>query len=138
MKIICPLLLALLIATTCSAVEGDITDGNSLQENIRNYKRYVNGTKLKGDDVVNAIVTVGYFKGFIGGSEPWAQLDKTGCPYSMPRMPLTQLIQVVDKYLSDHPEQLHEPASSLMFAAVTTAFPNPDFRRKNEPRNDRG
>ena len=75
---------------------GEITDGNSLQSNLRLYRRYADGAKLNAADIITVFTTVGYMKGYVGGCEPWAELDKTGCPYALPRMPLTQLMQVVD------------------------------------------
>ncbi len=137
MKITCTIMLFVSAALAHAGTGGDITDGNSLQDNLGIYKRYAAGAKLKTDEIVDAFNTLGYIRGFVGGSEPWYQIDKTACPYELPRMPLTQLIQVVDKYLADHPEQLHESASAVMFLAITKAFPNPAYRREKDPGNDR-
>ena len=37
---------------------------------------------------------------------------------------VAQLARVVDKYMIDHPEQLHEPPGILVFNALLQAFPN--------------
>jgi Ssp1 endopeptidase immunity protein Rap1a len=110
---------------------GEITDGNSLQSNLRLYRRYTDGAKLRTDEILTCFVTVGYIQGLEGGSEPWATLYKAECPYAVPRMPVSQLIQVVDKYLTDHPEELHQPAAALFFAAITQSFPNPEFEGRD-------
>jgi Ssp1 endopeptidase immunity protein Rap1a len=38
-----------------------------------------------------------------------------------------QAIKIVQKWLNDHPEELHAPADALCFLALAKAFPNPDF-----------
>jgi hypothetical protein len=119
-------------ASPTQTQRGEITDGNSLQSNLRLYRRYADGAKLNAVDIITVFTTVGYMKGYVGGCYPWAELDKTGCPYALPRMPLTQLMQVVDKYLADHPEELHQSAESLVFAAITNSFPNPQFKKRND------
>ena len=42
---------------------------------------------------------------------------------------VAQLARVVDKYMTDHPEQLHESPGILVFNALLQAFPN-----KTDPR----
>jgi hypothetical protein len=120
-------------ASPTQTQRGEITDGNSLQRNLRLYTRYADGAKLRTDEILTCFVTVGYIQGLEGGSEPWATLYKAECPYyAVPRMPVSQLIQVVDKYLTDHPEELHQPAAALFFAAITQSFPNPEFKGRDD------
>jgi hypothetical protein len=110
--------------------QGRITDGNSLQRNLRLVKRYDDGVKLKAEDVINVFYTIGYMKGVVEGLEPWFMCDAVDCPYNVPSVPASQFIQVVEKYLNNHPEELHQPASLLIFAAVSENFPNAKFQKK--------
>ena len=108
------LLSVILLCLTASIARADMT-GNDLKEYCQFYPRHTESTAL--------------CMGYIGGS-----LDMTRGLNKMFNNALLcepsgvtgdQLIAMVIKYLSDHPEQLHFSAASLILNMYTNAFPCP-------------
>lgn len=122
------ILTAMALSTGASNGQTIVTDGNSLLRSIRLIQS-VDGSQIKPDDMVLKLYGLGYLAGFLEGS--W----KTWTPYASFKLPpghfsVDQLAAVVGKYLSDHPERLHEPAGVLILRALTASFPNSDPRAR--------
>lgn len=69
----------------------------------------------------------GYCAGFIDGVMSQTLVEaKAGfdVPFCLPTGgSMGQIVQVFVKYLDDHPERLHEPASLLLVESLAKAFP---------------
>jgi hypothetical protein len=66
----------------------------------------------------------GFIEGTISGFGLCALASTNKNPFCFPKgVTQGQTINVVLKYLDDHPEELHEPASILILKAVKTAWP---------------
>lgn len=66
----------------------------------------------------------------------WGRIDRA-CPVKLPEggISVEQLIHVVKKYLSDHPEQLHETPELLLYLALMDSFGDlryPKFKLRPE------
>jgi hypothetical protein len=122
----------LVIVKLCDAGQIDtITDGNSLLRAVRLVNRVENRAELTNEEQAFASFTFGYFEGFLSSSFLWEKLDRA-CPFRLPeRISVGQLVEVVDKYLSNHPEMLHEPASGLVLVALLDSFRNPSQPKPN-------
>jgi len=101
------------------------TDGNSLSEGIRLYEKALAGSPLTPEEERAASSAVGYMQGFLGGCAVWATFDKDNCPIRLPKEGVTtpQAIKIVEKFLNDHPEDLHSVADGLCYVALAKAFP---------------
>lgn len=122
----------------CRAATEDlyITDGNSLQDHIRVWRRVNDGDKSRLNGLIAAF-TVQYISGFFDGASIWQHYDRESCPYSFPSIQSREFIQVAAKYLSEHPEELHKPAADILARAATVAYPNREFKPHNSGRDDR-
>ena len=83
----------------------------------------LNGDQLKndGDKIEKApgSYSSGYFDGYVLGV-----LDLTQDRLCIAeRVTMGQVLEVVRKYLKDHPEELHLRASDLVIKALQTAWP---------------
>lgn len=124
----------LLVSISCNLFAGErggvVTDGNSLVEGITAFRKVEAGTKLTGNEDMNMAATVGYLNGYLASSIAWSGIDKAS-PFKLPEegIPIIQLLRVVEKYLSDNPGKLHEPAAVLVFVAMNESFPNPVYKK---------
>lgn len=132
MKLLFSSILIVFLACNLSADErgGVVTDGNSLVEGIRAFRKVEAGAKLTGNEDMNMAASVGYLNGFLACSMAWSGINKAS-PFKLPDdgIPVIQLLGVVEKYLSNNPGKLHEPAALLVFLAITDSFPNPLYKK---------
>ena len=127
------LLCALLVTVKlCDAGQLDpLTDGNSLLRAVSLMKRAENRAELTTEEQMSAFNAFGYLEGFLNSSKMWERLDKA-CPFQLPEgISVGQLVEVVDKELSNHPEMLDKPASVLVFIALVDSFRNPGQPKPN-------
>ena len=69
-----------------------------------------------------------YWMGYLGGFNDAAMLIGTGTSQKIYCLPaagieIDQLVRVVNKFLDEHPEDLHLTARILVLLALTGAFP---------------
>ena len=78
-------------------------------------------------DVVDAERCMGVIDGFAGAASFYESQPGSPGAICFPAEVTTigQSVRVVDKYLQSHPEQLHEPATVLIFGAFLAAYPCP-------------
>lgn len=132
MKLLYSSILIAFLTCNLSAAErgGVVTDGNSLVEGIKAFRKVEVGAKLTGNEDMNMAATVGYLNGFLACGIAWSGINKAS-PFKLPDdgIPTIQLLSVVEKYLSNNPGKLHEPAALLVFWAITESFPNPLYKK---------
>jgi hypothetical protein len=118
------LLLTTSLAYSQTAV---ITDGNSLAAGLEAFKRGTGGASVTAKQADAAIAAVSYVNGFLGACAEW-QLDDKNSPFQLPKtgVSIPQAVKIVEKFLTDHPEDLHSPADALCFIILAKAFPNPN------------
>ena len=113
----------LILAAVCtgvlatSAVEAGYWDGNDLHVNCNQEA-----------DTVDAGICYGYIVGFADALFDFQQTKvfierfQSVC-LPIERIPPNQLIDVVKKYLTDHPESRHQPGTWIVFEALRQTFP---------------
>jgi len=115
------------ICTMClangSGVDVEITDGNSLQSALAAVDRGTHGEQLSGLDEARGFYALGYLRAWLGSSKIWSTLDSPNMVSLPNHIPIGQVAQVVQKYLREHPESLHETADGLVFTALAASFP---------------
>jgi hypothetical protein len=126
----------LLLVSFCEAGNPiqPITDGNALLRVLRLADRIDDRVEpLSELDRVSAFHALGYMRGFLGCGFAFSQVDPKA-PFKLPAdgIPVSQFVKIVEKYLSDYPERLHESADALIFGALTKAYPNPVFQPASE------
>ncbi len=113
----------LILAAVCagvlatSAVEAGYRDGNDLHANCNQEA-----------DAVDAGICYGYIVGFADALFDFQQtkvfIDRfQSVCLPIERIPSDQLIDVVKKYLTDHPESRHQPGTWIVFEALQQTFP---------------
>ena len=122
----------LLLTTLVKADVKPISDGNALSEGLRPLNKAIGGGKLTANEETTAMVTASYVDGFFRACGLW-QVYSSNVPFKLPKEGVTQpqFIKIVDKYLNDHPERLHEQATLLLFLALRDNFPNPAYVQPN-------
>ena len=107
------LLIAALMALIPMQADAEFHSGSSLLENVIQCD--------KKDQTMCAYV-YGYVVGVKDAYEDTASMPKCA-PYSLKK---GELKAVVEKWLNDHPERLHEPAAPLILTAINEAWPCPE------------
>ena len=101
-------------------------DGNKLQEYCDASSRMTEGRQSHGDEH-KAGFCLGYIAAVGDLDFLWRVLEKEKHSGFHTRLPahatLGQTQQVVSKWMKDHPEKLHEPASTIVLRALSEAFP---------------
>jgi Rap1a immunity proteins len=108
---------ALLIAVALSSLAcaaWDVFDGNALLENCKNWSR---GGQADWENVLRTGTCVGYIWGVAGALE--------GSPaFCLSNgVQQNQVVDVVKRWLDEHPEVRHYSASSLVAKALKEKFP---------------
>jgi hypothetical protein len=115
----------LLFTAMCASGECIPADGNSLLRAFRSADKTANGKKVSDDEAIDSLCVTGYLGGFLNSSKIWAR-SPTGSAFKVPLgVTVGQFQQIVAKYLSEHPEKLHENAAVLVFQALREAFGSP-------------
>jgi len=107
----------LIVATICvitSAARADMT-GNDLKEYCQFYPRHTESTTL----------CMGYIAGSLDMTRGLNKMFNGALLCESPGVTGDELLAMAIKYLSDHPEQLHLSAASLILNMYTAAFPCP-------------
>lgn len=128
MKFVLSLVLILIFVYPTAANDKafPVTDGNSLEEALRLGDRIQAKQTLTKEETAAYFSVLGYLQGQLGMGMAWSRLG-LDAPFKLPRgITVGQLQQIVVKFLSDHPEKLHEAADPLVLAALTQAFPSQD------------
>lgn len=124
------LCILLLLGVTNAGAEEQSTvwTGNDLLTNCSAFVKVMDGEKSK--DVVKAGYCVGYLVGIQDGlllMEGVATKNKSAKNVKLVCTPIGtsvgQFARVLEKFLKDHPEYLHEPSGVLSYVAFTEAFP---------------
>ena len=132
------ILVACAFATLSDGATGYIGNAEDLAKGVKLAVRVFDGdTSFERDrDAVRAVeATLSYLHGFVdcalGATYALNHLNVNRLFDVPDRMNVAQLARVVDNYITDHPEQLHEPPGVLCFNALLQAFPvNTDPRIK--------
>ena len=112
------ILLTLLFPLVVFGQETTVPDGNQLIVVCGTALRMMN---THSDETAKEFTDTAYCQGLVHGISSTLQADGH---INLPQgATLGQLIRVVDKYLSDHPERLAEPDAVLAIAALRKAFP---------------
>lgn len=77
------------------------------------------GNQLKQDALSQGAYSKGYFEGYVLGVLESAK-DRLCVPE---RVEMGQALEVIEKYLNEHPQELHLPASGLVLKAIQAAWP---------------
>ena len=138
MTILTPLfaMIALCILGCCpspktSDLPKPIKTGEDLNHAAKLCVRAGDGTSTPYDDSSRSLFefyqAMGYFNGFRDMTIV-SQAFKAKTPYVFQKdLETTQLIRIVDKYLSAHPEKFQQPAAVIMVDALTEAYPNKSY-----------
>jgi len=129
MKILLPVAF-LIVASFAQAQDIVIKDGNSLAEGLRLFDSVRDAKPLTSEQTCAGFSAASYVNGFLGAGVTWETLG-TNSPFRLPKtgVETIQAIKIVQKFLNDHPEELHAPADGICFIALARAFPNPDFQQ---------
>jgi hypothetical protein len=125
-KVLPALLLGWLMAySTPGLTEGS---GSDLLRQCSQAVRAIDGvTDPNTVDFGDAGRCMGQIEGFAGAAAFYE--SKPGSPraicFPAEGMTIGQSVRVVNKFLQNHPEQLHEPSTVLIFGAFLTAYPCP-------------
>jgi Rap1a immunity proteins len=103
----------------------------SLESGCASYEKLEARNSLSDKEAANGIFCIGYIRGVLDTMLTWKAIEEKAklkpAPAAHPCIPETvpneEAIKVTIKFLKDHPEQLHLPASILVFRAMRQAFP---------------
>jgi len=107
------LLIAALMALIPMQADAEFHSGNSLLENV---------TQCGKNNQTMCAYVYGYVVGVKDAYEDTDSMPKCA-PDSIKK---GKLKAVVEQWLNDHPERLHEPAAPLIHAAIDEAWPCPE------------
>jgi Ssp1 endopeptidase immunity protein Rap1a len=110
------LLIVAIICVITSAARPDTT-GNDLKEYSQFYRRHTESTTL----------CMGYIAGRLDITRGLNKMFNGALLCEPPGVTGDELLAIAIKYLSDHPEQLHFSAASLILNMYTAAFPCPQM-----------
>ena len=119
----------LMIGTVAQGADPAITDGTSLSEGLALFDRGEAGAKLTQLQNLESFVAFAYVQGFWAGCRDWKNYGSSTPFILPPKSNGRQFELIVEKWLRDHPEALHEDAGYLMMLAMRDAFPNPAYRK---------
>jgi hypothetical protein len=108
------LVIVAILCLTASVARADMT-GNDLKEYCQSYPQHNEKTA----------VCMGYIFGSLDMTRGLNKMFNGALLCEPPGVTGDQLIAMAVKYLSDHPEQLHFSAASLILNMYTAAFPCP-------------
>jgi hypothetical protein len=125
--------ISLLFCVYAMSVTGGsvIVNSSDLAKGVKLFLRAVDGDKsferdLEARESMNAAGN--YLLGFRSCAVLTARVIDAP-PFILPdRMTVEQVARVVDKYITDHPEKLHEPPELLVWNALNDAFHNKYFK----------
>ena len=97
--------------------------GTQLQEACANYTDNSTTSNTSSVSSLNAGICMGYIMSAID-SYPIINVAYPTVKFCAPKeVDYAQEIKVVTKFLNNHPEVLHKPATMLVIAAMSIAFP---------------
>jgi Rap1a immunity proteins len=102
--------------------------GVNLLHQCNDAMRFVDGS-AKGAEIASGVTCLGYLSGFLDGYTVTEFIDQSRNNFSSSPMCLPdgitaeQGVRIVVKWLTDHPERLHESQRILVMTALVQAFP---------------
>jgi hypothetical protein len=121
--------IALLSLTAVSqATTTLITDGNSLSNGLRLFEKLSDqNQKITHDEMEAALCAVSYVNGFLYACGTLRTLGHIDLPFDLPErgIEVSQFVKMVEKYLNDHPQELHTPADFICYMTLAEGFPKP-------------
>ena len=116
------LCLAIALLWFSAAVLAQEPDGNSLLRQCQFALDSNEGQTTR--EFMGGAYCLGMVRGIYALNDYYMSLDRA--VMCLPEeLTLTRLVEVVMRYLSDHPAQLHEPDTALAVLALQSAFPCP-------------
>ena len=116
--------LLVLSATTAASATYMITDGRSLAEGLDMFEKSQTGTSVTWPETVKATMAASYAQAFASACVVWETKFPAQTPFNLPAgLTPEQFVKLVQKYLKEHPDRLHERAENLLFDATVAAFP---------------
>lgn len=113
--------IALALGTASTLASASVTfSGNDLKEYMREYAKVEAGQQ--GNEVA-AGIGLGYVMGIADGIHAATTAGNNRLVCNPPRVTYGQQASITKKYLDNHPEHLHLPASFIVAAALNEAFP---------------
>jgi hypothetical protein len=120
-----PILFAVFVfALTCSSqvINGvDQRAGTTLLKQCRELLNVLDHKRQSDSDFTDAEYCSGYARGFVDGIA--VANGTTGTICVPPAVTTEEIVRVVEKYMDDHPEDLHENRAYLMTSALLKAYP---------------
>jgi hypothetical protein len=125
----------LLLAFRAAHADNETTGltGNSLLTSCSNAVKLFDGDRSE-PVVMNAPVCIGFTVGFLSGTDAMLSQNlalrnkgfkRVACTEEA-HVTVTQWVRILEKYLRDHPQQLHQPPGMLAMIAFSEAFPCKD------------
>lgn len=111
MRRILALALGLAAASNASAMKGD-----EFARLIESFKRANGNDAAANEDIMN----MGMFAGYIRGVEDSMQGYRFCIP---PQATFSQRAALIEKYVQEHPDELHNGATSLIVQALQPVYP---------------
>ena len=111
MRRILALAAGLLVASHASAMKGD-----EFAKLIESYKRANGNDAAPNEDIMN----MGMFAGYIRGVEDSMQGYRFCIP---PQATFSQRAALIEKYVEEHPDELHNGATTLIVQALQPVYP---------------
>ena len=95
---------------------------------LRDCKVIIEDREATADERWRTAFCAGYVQGFMDEHDAWQILEETQSKqlvlFCIPDVATNQqIIKIIAKYMGDHPDKLHIPASLLMEKALNIAFP---------------
>ena len=125
-----PLLVLLFISAVAVApIEAGIKDGNELSDALSLWKKAQVGGSLSAGEQSKTAYVLGYLGGFLHSAASWEAFGENA-PFRFPKGGIdeSQFLKMVDKFLNEHPQRLHEIADGLLLVVLRESFPNPAFK----------
>jgi hypothetical protein len=116
--------LGLVLCAVSAFSANDSGDGNKLLSKCSSAVKLQDNESLSPSDMRDAEWCLGYVSGIDDGIEIASGTRNTARPYCIPEGVTTgQGVRVVVKWLSDHPDKLHNTGRILVVASLADAFP---------------
>jgi Rap1a immunity proteins len=123
----------LLFAFEAAQADSGGLSGNNLLVSCSNAVKFFDGDRSE-PVVLSAPICIGFVQGFLAGMD--AMLSKNLALYKKglkgvactedAQTTVSQMVRILDKFLRDSPQNLHQPAGVLAMVAFSQAFPCKD------------
>ncbi len=129
---LCGLILILTLPISVSAEVFNVSKGIAFNKYLILSERSSNLDKtLTSDDHDNVFNGNGFILGFLHTADYERKVVRNESVFILPdTITVGQIILIMQKYLKQHPERLHEDTIVLLYKALTEAYPNPKYKPK--------